>query len=156
MENKTGFDFQIQDKLKQTCKENAFFLTSLHLSHDQMLETINYCSNGDSDLAFANLHRTRLLMEKCYWLNFDILIYGEASSFFFHFWRTCFIKNKYNLDCGGTYSMNFQILETVLETISVYERADNLELIPGFLANQTLNCSSQGSRINEEYIRDKK
>ena len=51
----------------------------MRLGHDQMLETINFCSNGDIDLAFSNLHRTRKLMEKCYWLNFDIHIYGEAS-----------------------------------------------------------------------------
>jgi len=154
--DRIGFDFQIQDMLKKMCKENHIDLASMRLGHDQMLETINFCSNGDIDLAFSNLHRTRKLMEKCYWLNFDIHIYGEASEFFYHFWRTCFIKNKYNLDCEGNYSINFQPLEMVLETINGYERSNNLEVIPLFLTNQSIAFSSEGSRINEEYRRDRK
>ena len=87
-------------------------------------------------------------------LGTDFLIY--FSEFIYHFWRTCFIKNKYNLDCKGTYLLNFHELEMVLESINGFERSNDLEAIILFLIDQSIFFSSEGSRINEEYWRDRK
>jgi len=113
--NNNGYDFLLQDKLKTYCKENHInfnlnsWLLEGGLTHEQLLASINYCSNGNYQQAVKNITWTVKLRDR--------FILAQSNSFYKiidagfkliqYFWKASFIKTKAKYEGVENYKLVF-------------------------------------------------
>ena len=132
--NNNGYDFLLQDKLKTYCKENHIYfnlnswLLEGGLTHEQLLASINYCSNGNYQQAVKNITWTVKLRDR--------FILAQSNSFYKiidagfkliqYFWKASFIKTKAKYEGVENYKLVFH------RSLRILCRRLKAEMITGF------------------------
>jgi len=150
-----GYDFVTQDRLRKTCGEgiDPIFNESYgcELNNDELMSAINYCSLGDFDLSFSCVQTSKNLMRLCIGTD-DPNITLVVTNFVLVFWRTAFIQTRFNLECEGSYSMDFLgLLSGTFKAVFDYEVNHDRSAIYGYLDGLTTRYLIESRRVLNEY-----
>ena len=113
-----GCSFITQEKLKDYCKKNLINLNLCEyehtLTHDKILEIINYCSLGDYDDCVA------LVLEVFRFRNNTLMSFSQSQQFLKYFLRTYFIYVRIYMESDK--SNDLQVLRGSLDAILQHVR----------------------------------
>ena len=150
-----GFSFITQEKLKDYCKKNLINLNLCEyehtLTHDKILEIINYCSLGDYDDSVAMVSEVyRFRRNSLMFLYVDI---HRSQEFLKYFLRTYFISVRKYLECDK--SNELRVFRGSLDAIlqharGIYDDNQGIFAIDEYMKTQCEMYKEESIGILEE------